>query len=128
MPKPIMMMIEVEEIAFGKVWRTLDLMPGVITIHMKGSGPKAIASKPNGKGNGTTIPNLILEALLARSPKTMSKIELEKVIEAGGKMKASLPNSIQKLKKQKCIRSIGSKGDYKITAAGSKEATTQLEK
>lgn len=126
MPKPIGMSIKVEEIAFGKVWSTLDTMPGVISITIEGNGPKA---KPNGKatnGNGKTVADLVLETLLAKSPQT--KTQLEDYVAHGGKAKTSLPDTIARLKKGKLIRPIGNKGQYKITAAGTKQATTQLEK
>jgi hypothetical protein len=42
MPKPLTITIDVEEVAFGKVFRTLDTMPGVISINLKGSGPTKV--------------------------------------------------------------------------------------
>jgi hypothetical protein len=42
--------IAVEEIAFGKIYRLLDTMPGVVSISYHAEGPKdKAASKPNGK-------------------------------------------------------------------------------
>lgn len=124
MPKPITMIIDVEEIAFGKVWRALDVMPGVINIHMKGTGPPKLPEQKVAtvKKNGKTTKRLVLESLLSKSPK--AREELEAAIVNGGKQKTSLPDTLTKLKKEKSIRPIG-KGKYKITAAGIKAATQE---
>lgn len=125
MPKPMSLTIEIEEIAFGRVWRTLDAMPGVINIHMKGQGPKQLKPATEVLNKKTTA-RLVLEALLIKSP--ASKLLLEEAILAGGKQKASLADTLTKLKKQKNISPAG-KGMFKITAAGIKAATaTEQEK
>ena len=123
MPKPMMMTIEVEEVAFGKIFRTLDGMNGVVSIHLQGKGPRA---KPNGsqaapKHNGQTVWRLVMNALLA-SKGPLSRTELAQVIQAGGKAPTSLPDALLKMRKAKHIALHG-KGQYKITAAGIKAAT-----
>ena len=114
MPKPITMIVNVEEIAAGKVWRTLDAMNGVVSIGIKGDGPKQV--KPNGKGEKTTQ-RLVLDAL-NKSP--LDKKALELAIEAGGKKKTSLPAAIFELKKAKLITPLVG-GLFKITAAGKQD-------
>lgn len=44
MPKPFMLGVEIEEVALGKVLRTLNGMPGVVALHMDFTGK----TKPNG--------------------------------------------------------------------------------
>ena len=130
MPKPMSISIEVEEVAFGKVFRTLDGMPGVININIRGKGPKPNGSAPilpvsARKGNGKTVHTLILESLLAsKSPK--SREELGEAVATGGKSATSTPDGLQKLKKQKLIKQAGV-GKYRITAAGIRAATTNTE-
>ena len=50
MPKPMIITVSVEEIAFGKVYRMLDTHPGVIsmTYHAEGSKPNGHDKKENG--------------------------------------------------------------------------------
>lgn len=117
MPKPIIMIVSVEEIAAGKIWRSLDAMNGVVSIGIKGEGPKQV--KPNGTGNGDkTAKELIIDALKEKSPQ--SRLALEHAIEAGGKRKTSLPQALAELKKLKRIIPL-KYGQFKIAAAGKKE-------
>ena len=116
MPKPITMLVDVEEVAAGKIWRTLDAMNGVVSIKIKGEGPRQV--KPNGKGNGHTAQRLILDALRAKSP--LHRSELQAAIEAGGKQKTSLPQALSELKKGKRIIPLKA-GLFKITAAGKQD-------
>lgn len=122
MPKPIELMIEVEEIAMGKVWRTLDTMKGVVRISLKGSGPKK-GTKTNGKATngGPSVGTLVIKAL--QNKKTLSKGALEELLEANGKKKTSLPSKLTELKAKKQIAATGD-GLYKITAAGRKVDTS----
>lgn len=117
MSKPMTMVIEVEEIAFGKVFRTLDAMPGVISIHLKGSGPKA--PKPAAVSVSATVKSMILGAL---SEKPHDIDALKDIVAKGGKSATSVPDAINKLKNDKKIASVvGQKGVYRITAAGRNE-------
>lgn len=117
MPKPITMLVDVEEVAAGKIWRMLDAMNGVVSIKIKGEGPRQV--KPNGKESSQrTTQGLILDALRAKSP--LHRSALQSVIEAGGKQKSSLPQALAELKKRKrIIPLIG--GMFKITAAGKQD-------
>lgn len=132
MPKPMTMTIEVEEIAFGKVFRTLDGMPGVINIRITGSGPKAMA-KPNGRGTngqrqgGTkTVPGIVLGELV-KGPR--GRPDLAPALERAGKKATSLPDALQKLRKAKAIKTAGKgKGtEYTITPVGMKQYEAALE-
>lgn len=123
-----MMTIQVEEIAFGKVFRTLDTMPGVIAINLHGSGPKEqTTSSPPRRTGGATVECLILGAL--RETKVpLTRTTLTEVIVQGGKAASSFQDAISKLVKKKHVTK-GVDGNYKITAAGSKryESACELE-
>jgi hypothetical protein len=105
MPKPMMMMIECEEIAFGRVFRTLDTMPGVASIKIMGNGAK-IATGP-GKGN--------------RTPGTRAKGSL---MVAAGKSPKTLHGQSHMMLKLKLVKKTG-KGILAITAAGKKYLETK---
>ena len=124
MPKPIKLTIEIEQVAMGKVWTTLDAMSGVISISLHGSGPKPAGPKKAGKpgGKSTTVPCLILGALVA-SKDPLPRTDLMLAVEAGGRAATSTPDSLAKLKKDKHIAPAGD-GLYKITAAGVKRYET----
>src|SRR6266403_2960072 len=88
MPKPMTMTIEVEEMAFGKVFRTLDGMPGVIAIKIAGTGPKKPKGNSKGNSGGRTSAQIVL-AELVRQP--LDKGALTQRLEEGGKKATSLP-------------------------------------
>jgi hypothetical protein len=125
MPKPIVMIVAVEELLAGKIWRLLDSTPGVVEINIQGSGPKpngaAVPSKANGKNNGTPARILVLNALLSKSPQ--SKEALGNLLEKNGKMRSTLPSTIAVLKQKKHIAAVDD--GFKITSAGTKAATTE---
>jgi hypothetical protein len=131
MPKPITLTIDIEEIAFGRVWRLLDTMPGVVNIKLHGEGPK---SKPGGskqpqkKGGSQSVPCLVLGALIEANAK-IGRDPLNKVLEANGKKATSLPDAIQKLFKAKEIQRFGKGRDvtYGITVKGRKRYETACE-
>ncbi len=122
MPEPIKLTIAVEQVAFGKVWTALDVMPGVIEIKIHGKGPpKQKAAKPfNEKMNGSTptISNIILNAL--QDKKALPTTILGEILEANDKRKASLPNVLYKLKNEEKLIASAGVGIYKITAKGRK--------
>jgi len=108
------MTIEVEEMAFGKVFRTLDGMPGVIAIKIAGTGPKKPKGNSKGNSGGRTSAQIVL-AELVRQP--LDKGALTQRLEEGGKKATSLPDTLYKLRNQKLITGSAAKG-YKITKAG----------
>jgi hypothetical protein len=115
MPKPMTMVIQVEETAFGRVFRLLDTMPGVASITLTGAGPKTKGPK---KVGGPTVPMLILNALCAAKGGHMLTAELRPVVEAGGKKGTSVPDSLTKLGKLKLVTR--KEGVITITALGRK--------
>lgn len=127
MPKPMRIMVEVEEIAHGRVFRLLDGTPGVIGITPIGDGPKpqnAGSSKGQKKGGAQTAPCLVLGALI-ESPGA-NRTQLAAVLELNGKKATSLPDTLQKLRKAKEITSKGKGKDvsYSITPVGRKKFAT----
>jgi len=121
MAKPIKITLEVEQIALGKVWTTLDGMAGVISFSLHGSGPKPTGPKKK-PGSPVTVPYLILGALVAaKTP--LTRAELMAAVEAGDRAASSTLDSITQLKKNKHIAPV-SKGVFKITSAGVKRYET----
>lgn len=128
MPKPMTMTIEVEEVAFGRVFRTLDAMAGVVAIKLKGEGPKKAKANGSGgagqkHGGAQSVACIVLGAL---TDKILNRQELATTLEANGKKAASLPDTLMKLRKMGEIRSIGEGRDikYKITTKGVKHFNT----
>lgn len=116
MPKPMTMTIDVEEIAFGAVFRKLDAMPGVISINLRGSGPRGQAASKARKGSAATVECLILGALVeAKEPVT--RAALVEAATAGGKQASSVPDALNKLKNKKHVRVVRG-GMYKVMPAG----------
>jgi len=127
MVKPIRITLEVEQIALGKVWTTLDGMAGVISIGLHGNGPKPAAKKKGTKhGSSATVPCIVLGALNG-SKKPLGKPALIEFIVAGGKAAASLADTLTKLKKDKHIAPVGD-GLFKITPAGVKRYQTACQR
>jgi hypothetical protein len=116
------MTIEVEEVAFGRVFRTLDGMAGVVAIRIQGSGPKPARKNGAKSGHGGSTAAQLVLAALAASKAPLDRAALIPAMEAGGKKAASLPDTIQKLRKQKLITS-PKVGEYKLTKAGLTAAT-----
>jgi hypothetical protein len=124
------MLIEVEEIAYGRVFRTLDGMDGVVSITPIGDGPKSSRQNVAGatavqkKGGAQSAPCLVLGALMITPG--LSRAQLTEVIVSNGKSKNSLPDTIAKLKDAGEIRASGEGRaiTYRITAAGKKRWNT----
>jgi hypothetical protein len=133
MAKPIKVMIEVERIAFGDVFVSLDGMKGVVSITPIGDGPRnarqkaATGTRGQKHGGAQSAPCLVLGALL-KSP-GLSREQLYPVLEGNGKSRNSLPDTLTKLKKAGEIRASGSGRDvtYKATPAGKKRFQTACE-
>lgn len=125
MPKPMRIMVEVEEIAHGRVFRMLDGTPGVVSITPVGDGPRAAANKPRQKNGGAqTAPCIVLGALVETPG--VGRAALGAALEANGKKATSLPDTLQKLRKAKQITSKGKGKDvtYSITQTGRKHYAT----
>jgi hypothetical protein len=114
MPKPITITIQVEEVAFGRIFNLLDKMPGVVALNLHGSG-----SKPNGaapKKRGATSASIILKILTTAN---CGRELLRSAMVKEGKSPASLQSTIDYLRKNKHIQDMP-KGLFRITAAGRK--------
>jgi hypothetical protein len=124
MAKPLKIMIEVEEIMFGKIFRLLDSTSGVVAITPIGDGPKSPSTRGQKKGGTQSVACLVLEALI-KTPK-LSREQLYPVLEGSGKRRTSLPDTLQKLKQAGEIRASGAgKGvTYRITTVGKKRYDT----
>lgn len=128
MAKPMTMSIAVEEAAFGRVFRLLDSMPGVVSINILGTGPKANGAAPAAsqkRGGSQSVPCLAL-GMLMESEEPLNRAALSEVLIKHGKKPSSLPDALMKMRKAKEIRTVG-KGrnvTYKITPAGIKRFQT----
>lgn len=110
MPKPMRMMIEVEELAFGRVFRTLDGMQGVIAIDIKGDGPKKGQCVPKAQG-GKTINEIIFDAL-NEGPKARKQLEHE--LARNGKAPTSIGSALTALRKSKRLKLNATTGQYSL--------------
>ena len=133
MPKPLKVMLEVEEAYYGKVWRTLDAMPGVVTLMPISEGVKQPGEKKQRqkKGGTQSVYCLILGALAQPNVQNAARDYLVQVCEEAGKKATSVPDALMKMRKAKHVKSTGKGRDVKftITAAGRKhfETACQIE-
>lgn len=124
MAKPLIMTINVEEIAFGRVFRALDAMPGVVSIDIqaeskRGAAAPAPAGRVGGKGTRTgaaTIECIILGAL-GDGSEARTRDELRTAITRAGKAATSMPDALRKLKEKRHVK-VAAGGKYAITVAG----------
>ena len=113
MPKPFMIGVEIEEVAFGAVMRKIDALPGVVKIHLNLNKDKnGPAAKPNGTGNtrgsfDTTGKEALGALLFKTSPLTAS--QLKQAFVAEGRSPASISSVLHSMKTD---------GDIKLTDQG----------
>lgn len=126
MPKPMKLMIEVEEIAHGRVFRMLDGCAGVVSITPIGDGPRSPGGGGQKKGGTQSAPCLVLAAMIEAGKVQLGRDALAAVMKSGGKNPTTLPGTLAAMKKAGEIRASGSgKGvTYGITAAGRKRYDT----
>lgn len=127
MPKPIRVTVDIEESFFGKIYRTLDTMPGVaaIAIHSEGVKGNGVAKPRQKKGGTQSVPCLLLGALI-QTP-GLTREQVIPILEASGKKGSSLPDALTKLKKAGHIKIKGAGkagASYTVTAAGKKHYQT----
>jgi hypothetical protein len=120
MPKPLKMMLEIEEAAFGRVFRALDGMPGVVAMTPIGDGPK-VKGPAGKKGKGGTVYCIVLRALI-EADKAVNRDVLRDVLKAHGKAATSLPDALTKLQRAKHITNKNAM--YSVTPAGRKHYET----
>lgn len=135
MPKPIKIVVEVEELAFGRVFRTLDNMQGVASITIVSEGGKTPGSPKSSterqkRGGATTLSCIILSDLMTGSAKDAEWLRQTAV--KSGKAASSVPDSLNKLLKAKEIKRMKIEGHvvYAITAKGKAryETACQIQK
>lgn len=129
MVKPMKLMVEVEEIAYGRIFRMLDGSDGVVSILPVGEGPRsqrATGGNVQKKGGAQSAPCIVLGALIAAGRVQLDRAALRATLKVNGKSETSLPDTLTKLKKAGEIRASGSGRDvvYAITAAGRKRHET----
>ena len=130
MPKPMMMTIAVEEIAFGAVFRRIKNMDGVISLDIdaekderKYKGGGGIAK--NGKGTdaaGTSALCVVLSALDAEGTRLTSG-QLGDVLESAGKSRKTFANVSARLRNRKLAQK--SKTGWALTLIGRKYLKTE---
>ena len=130
MAKPLMMTIAVEEAFFGKIYRTLDNMPGVatITIHSEGVKGNGAAPPTGGRGQkrgGTQSSECVVLGALRKGPQVRSVLT-EALNAAGKKGEASIAVTMRKLHTQKQVtkKGTGKNVTYTITKAGEQRYAT----
>jgi hypothetical protein len=126
MVKPIKMMVEIEEIAFGRIFRMLDGTQGIVAITPIGDGPKGNGKTTGQKqGGAQSAPCIVLKALI-RAGSPLPRANLGAALTAGGKSVSSLADTMNKLRTAKeVIRSgSGKNTTYKVTPKGIKRFET----
>ena len=140
MPKPIMMMLEIEEIAFGAVWRKVKNMEGVARIHLDAEpDEKPNGIKPggvpryrggggiakNGKGSdaGGDSAKCIVLAALDEAELPVASSYLTDLLEAKGKSRKTFANVSHVMRRDKLARKI--KKGWVLTPAGRKYLQTE---
>jgi hypothetical protein len=118
MPKPVTMTVIVEEFALGRVFRSLDGTPGVVTISLHGADPK-IAHELGQRKKSQTVSIVVLGALIAGAERHQ---DLVSPVMAAGKSETSIYDSLYKLHKMRAITR--KNGKFAITALGRKYYAT----
>jgi hypothetical protein len=121
MAKPIKLLVDIEEIAFGRVFRALDGMPGVVSLTPIGDGPRAAKGAAGKKGKGGTVYCLVLRTLIDAG-KPVNRDTLRNVLASNGKSATSLPDALTKLAKAKHITNKNAM--YSVTPTGRKHYDT----
>jgi predicted transcriptional regulator len=115
MPKPMTITISVEEAFFGKIYRTLDLTPGVVSISYHSESEAKPKPKPNGKSRPSydTIGKDFVIKLLSKG-RPMIPSAVGKAFTSAGRSYHSATSVIHKLKSEGLIQNIEGKG-YTLT-------------
>lgn len=105
MPKPFPILIEVEEVALGKVMRSLHTMPGVIKIYMDMDQAGAAAPK-SGRGGAMKQYAETGEAMVLRLLSTSKKpLETRAFVQEARAQGRAVPSSpLNALKRKGLIR------------------------
>jgi hypothetical protein len=120
------LLVDVEEIAFGHVFRMLDTTKGVARLTIVSDTVKR-PGKTSGqkKGGAQSAACLVLGALNA-AKNSMSRPQLVLVLEASGKKGSTLPSTLNELWREKEILRSGDGQNvrYRITMKGRKRFQT----
>lgn len=103
MPKPMMMLVAVEEIAFGKVFRTLNTMDGVVGIKINADADAASQSTKQKRGtqkDGTSALCIVMRRIAADKNPVTPRV-LGDVLEAAGYSRKTWGNIVAKFRDQK---------------------------
>jgi hypothetical protein len=120
------LLIEVEEIAFGKVFRKLDEMSGVISINIRGSGVKGkgkgrgdnvVPFNPNRTKGGTPTCGMIVLKLLVDSGEPVTRDACMAELVKFGKAETNITSCMTDLVRRKLASRIG-RAEYKATKKG----------
>lgn len=122
MTKPMRLTVLVEEAFFGKVFRTLDGMPGIagVQIISEAHPPAKAAGKKNTVANGATTQCIVLRTLKERGRSLVPDVIA--ACKAGGKARASAVMMLRDcVKAKKAIRTgKGKTALYAISPTGTK--------
>jgi hypothetical protein len=141
MPKPMMMTIAVEEIAFGAVFRRLKNMPGVISLDLDGNADEKPAKNgTNGKGKGgggiAKIPKgsdatgdsakcIVLSKLAQEKGTPVSGADLTAALVDNGKSPKTFANVSHIMRRDKLARK--SKKGWTLTVKGHRYLETECQ-
>ena len=129
MAKPMRVMVEVEEVAHGKLFRVLDGMPGIVSITPIGDGPKSAGSGRTGvkQGGAASSECIVLGALIAAKG-SVPRTELTKVLVSHGRSPSGVGTIMSVLSKKKEVKAVSGAGTkdvkYSVTSAGKKRFET----
>jgi hypothetical protein len=121
MPKPFLIGIEVEEVAFGAVVRKLNALDGVVRLHLDFDADKKKMGKGNGhsgavrKDYGTTTGNdVVLKTLYAAKGPTPAR-EIGGAFAAAGRSPKSINSVLHSMQKDGDIQRHPDGGGFVLT-------------
>lgn len=124
MAKPLRITIDVEEIAFGRVFRWLDQAPGVVRINIEGTGAKQnndeYASQSDVAPPRTMSARDCVLLSFKKTDDVMHRTDITKQMVANGFAASTLNGLLSSMTKTRMVTSIGA-GKYKLGVAGKKE-------
>lgn len=121
-----MMSIAVEEIAFGRVFRVLKNMSGVISLDIDGNADKAATKNPERAPRGSAIKGTsgrcIVLGLLTQTP-GITSLQMGDAMSSAGKSPKTLHSLLHLMAKEKQIKKWapkkkGGRPTFTITATG----------
>jgi hypothetical protein len=125
MPKTMFALVEIEEGSFGKIWRMLDTMPGIVTLSYKSEGVKGQSgNKPGGKKGGAQSSECVVLDVLIRGERPCPRQVLSAALVTAGRKASTIAGVMNALIKKKQVRVVSGRGSkdvlYSVTPAGKK--------